>query len=130
MQVAHAAYTTGKQGQSSLGGMTGESMWLNHPQGCMGFRLETKDGVHGLRHDNEPARILCVDRTYPQRCLTAAMGDLRRAHIPPKAYESGNADGDPAIGREEINVVMESGANELVLFTTIPTIRACIRQGS
>ena len=31
-----------------------QTMWLNHPQGCMGFRLETKDGVFVYATDNEP----------------------------------------------------------------------------
>ena len=31
-----------------------QTAWLNHPQGCMGFRLETKDGVFVYATDNEP----------------------------------------------------------------------------
>ena len=31
-----------------------QTAWLNHPQGCMGFRLETKDGVLVYATDNEP----------------------------------------------------------------------------
>ena len=31
-----------------------KTAWLNHPQGCMGFRLETKEGVLVYATDNEP----------------------------------------------------------------------------
>jgi phosphoribosyl 1,2-cyclic phosphodiesterase len=31
-----------------------QTAWLNHPQGCMGFRLETKDGILVYATDNEP----------------------------------------------------------------------------
>ena len=43
-----------EQGRVPLGGVIVEAMWLNHPQGCMGFRLETKDGVLVYATDNEP----------------------------------------------------------------------------
>src|SRR5882724_3327877 len=35
-------------------GVTLQTAWLNHPQGCMGFRLETKDGIFVYATDNEP----------------------------------------------------------------------------
>ena len=38
----------------SLDDMMVQTAWLNHPQGCMGFRLETKDGVFVYATDNEP----------------------------------------------------------------------------
>jgi mRNA degradation ribonuclease J1/J2 len=28
--------------------------WLNHPQGCLGFRLETPSGTVAYATDNEP----------------------------------------------------------------------------
>ena len=31
-----------------------KTAWLNHPQGCMGFRVETKEGVLVYATDNEP----------------------------------------------------------------------------
>ena len=31
-----------------------KTAWLNHPQGCMGFRIETKEGVLVYATDNEP----------------------------------------------------------------------------
>ena len=43
-----------EQSRVQLDGVTVEAMWLNHPQGCMGFRLETKDGVLVYATDNEP----------------------------------------------------------------------------
>src|SRR5690242_4396516 len=41
-------------GTSTLDGVTIQAMWLNHPQGCMGFRLETKKGIFVYATDNEP----------------------------------------------------------------------------
>src|SRR5882757_7787442 len=34
-----------EEGRVQMDGVTVEARWLNHPQGCIGFRLETKDGV-------------------------------------------------------------------------------------
>ena len=31
-----------------------QSMWLNHPQGCLGFRLETDNGIFVYATDTEP----------------------------------------------------------------------------
>ena len=43
-----------EQGRVPLDDVMVEAMWLNHPQGCMGFRLETKEGVLVYATDNEP----------------------------------------------------------------------------
>src|SRR6266436_4006566 len=71
-----------EQGRVPLDDVMVEAMWLNHPQGCMGYRLETKDGVLVYATDNEP-----------------------------------------------VNVVMESGAKELILFHHDPDHDdACVDQ--
>ena len=30
------------------------AQWLNHPQGCLGFRIETPAGIVAYATDNEP----------------------------------------------------------------------------
>ena len=75
-----------------LDDMNVQTMWLNHPQGCMGFRLETKEGTFVYATDNEPgdkvfdknvrklaagADVLIYDAQYLARrirCGTARMG--------------------------------------------------------
>ncbi|MBV9574843.1 MAG: MBL fold metallo-hydrolase, partial [Acidobacteriales bacterium] len=42
-----------QEGQCQLENMKVQSMWLNHPQGCLGFRLETKEGILVYATDNE-----------------------------------------------------------------------------
>jgi len=41
------------EGRVSLDDVTVQAAWLNHPQGCMGFRLESKQGVVVYATDNE-----------------------------------------------------------------------------
>src|SRR5207249_9490387 len=43
-----------EEGQIQLDDVAVQAAWLNHPQGCMGYRLETKDGVFVYATDNEP----------------------------------------------------------------------------
>src|SRR5512135_2799052 len=42
------------EGRTELDGYTMETRWLNHPQGCLGFRLESPDGTLVYATDNEP----------------------------------------------------------------------------
>jgi len=75
-----------------------QSRWLNHPQGCLGFRLETEDKVVVYATDNEPGPPV-FDKNV--RAL-AENADIL-------IY-------DAQYLREAVNIAMESGAKELVLF--------------
>jgi phosphoribosyl 1,2-cyclic phosphodiesterase len=102
------------QGKAQLGEVTFETMWLNHPQGCMGFRLETKNGVLVYATDNEPG-----DPEFDKSVRKLAAGAdvlIYDAQYLPEEYEARKRGWGHSHWREAINVVMESGAKELILF--------------
>jgi len=111
---AHQSFHNLDEGRISLGDVTLQTMWLNHPQGCMGFRLETKDGVMVYATDNEPG-----DPLFDKNLRTLAAGAdvlIYDAQYLPEEYEARRHGWGHSHWREAINVVMESGAKELVLF--------------
>ena len=107
------------------GGISVQAMPLNHPQGCLGFRVESKDGVLVYATDNEPG--------HPQfdkdvRKL-AAGADLLiyDAQYLPDEYLARRQGWGHSHWREGVNIAMESGARELVLFHHDPDHNdACI----
>src|ERR1700688_4141482 len=91
-----------------------QTAWLNHPQGCMGFRLETKDGIFVYATDNEPG-----DAAFDKAVRKLAEGAdvlIYDAQYLPEEYEARRHGWGHSHWREAVNVVMESGAKELVLF--------------
>jgi ribonuclease BN (tRNA processing enzyme) len=101
------------EGRIQLGEVTLQTMWLNHPQGCMGFRLETKQGVMVYATDNEPGDAL-FDKNV-RKLAAGADVLIYDAQYLPEEYEGKRGWGH-SHWREAINVVTESGAKELVLF--------------
>jgi len=96
------------------GGVQIQSSWLNHPQGCMGFRMETKDGVLVYATDNEPG-----DAAFDKSVRQLAEGAdvlIYDAQYLPEEYAAEKRGWGHSHWREAVNVVMESGAQELVLF--------------
>jgi phosphoribosyl 1,2-cyclic phosphodiesterase len=103
-----------EEGRLSLDDMLVQTVWLNHPQGCMGFRLETKDGVFVYATDNEPG-----DPVFDQNVRKLAAGAdvlVYDAQYLPDEYAATRRGWGHSHWREAINVVMESGAKELVLY--------------
>ena len=91
-----------------------QTSWLNHPQGCMGFRMETKDGVLVYATDNEPG-----DAAFDKSVRKLAEGAdvlIYDAQYLPEEYAAEKHGWGHSHWREAVNVVMESGAKELVLF--------------
>ncbi len=102
------------EGRLSLGDVMVQTAWLNHPQGCMGFRLETKSGVFVYATDNEPG-----DPVFDQNVRHLAAGAdvlVYDAQYLPDEYAAGRHGWGHSHWREAVNVVMESGAKELVLY--------------
>jgi phosphoribosyl 1,2-cyclic phosphodiesterase len=90
------------------------SMWLNHPQGCLGFRIETKDGVLVYATDNEPGDLI-----FDQNVRKLAEGAdvlIYDSQYLPEEYAAQKRGWGHSHWREAVNVVMESGAKELILF--------------
>lgn len=103
-----------EQGKVQLGDVTVQTMWLNHPQGCLGFRLETKEGVVVYATDNEPG-----DAEFDKNVRKLAAGAdvlIYDAQYLPEEYEASKRGWGHSHWREAVNVVMESGAKELVLY--------------
>jgi phosphoribosyl 1,2-cyclic phosphodiesterase len=103
-----------EEGRIQLGDVTLQTMWLNHPQGCMGFRLESQDGVMVYATDNEPG-----DPLFDKNVRKLAAGAdvlIYDAQYLPEEYEACRRGWGHSHWREAVNVVMESGAKELVLF--------------
>jgi phosphoribosyl 1,2-cyclic phosphodiesterase len=103
-----------EEGRIQLGDVGMQALWLNHPQGCMGFRLETKEGVVVYATDNEPG-----DAVFDKSVRKLAAGAdvlIYDAQYLPEEYEARRRGWGHSHWREAINIVMESGAKELVLF--------------
>ena len=91
-----------------------KTAWLNHPQGCMGFRIETKEGVLVYATDNEPG-----DAEFDKSVRKLAEGAdilIYDAQYLPEEYEARRHGWGHSHWREAVNVVMESGAKELILY--------------
>jgi len=102
------------EGRISLDDVTVQAAWLNHPQGCMGFRLESKQGVVVYATDNEPG-----DAKFDKSVRKLASGAdvlIYDAQYLPEEYEARKRGWGHSHWREAINIVMESGAKELILF--------------
>jgi phosphoribosyl 1,2-cyclic phosphodiesterase len=116
-----------EEGRISLDEMVVQTMWLNHPQGCMGFRLETKQGVFVYATDNEPG-----DSIFDANVRKLAAGAdvlIYDAQYLPEEYNARRRGWGHSHWREAVNIVMESGAQELVLFHHDPAHDdACIDQ--
>ena len=104
-----------EEGKTQLDdGVSMRAMWLNHPQGCMGFRLETREGTLVYATDNEPG-----DEVFDKNLRKLAEGAdvlIYDAQYLPEEYEARRRGWGHSHWREAVNVVMESGAKELVLF--------------
>jgi len=103
-----------EEGQAQVESATVRAMWLNHPQGCMGFRLETKNGILVYATDNEPG-----DEVFDKNVRKLAEGAdvlIYDSQYLPEEYEARRRGWGHSHWREAINIVMQSGAKELVLF--------------
>jgi len=102
------------QGTMKLDDVTVQALPLNHPQGCTGFRLETKEGVVVYATDNEPG-----DVNFDKNVRKLAAGAdvlIYDAQYLPEEYQAQKRGWGHSHWREAVNVVMESGAKELVLY--------------
>jgi phosphoribosyl 1,2-cyclic phosphodiesterase len=111
---AHQDFYDLEEGSVDLGDVHLQCKWLNHPQGCMGFRLESRDGIFVYATDNEPG-----DATFDKNVRKLAEGAdvlVYDAQYLPEEYEAQRRGWGHSHWREAVNIVMESGAKELVLF--------------
>jgi phosphoribosyl 1,2-cyclic phosphodiesterase len=91
-----------------------QSMWLNHPQGCLGFRIETSEGIIVYATDNEPGHSV-----FDQNVRKLAEGAdvlIYDAQYLPDEYAARRRGWGHSHWREAVDIAMQSGAKELVLF--------------
>jgi phosphoribosyl 1,2-cyclic phosphodiesterase len=91
-----------------------QSMWLNHPQGCLGFRVETDSKVIVYATDNEPGHPV-FDRNVRALAEGADILIYDSQYLPDEYYATKRGWGH-SHWREAVNIVMESGTKELILF--------------
>jgi phosphoribosyl 1,2-cyclic phosphodiesterase len=88
--------------------------WLNHPQGCLGFRIETPAGIVVYATDNEPGDPL-LDNNLRELAADADIF-INDAQFTP-AQLAGNRKGwGHSSWREGVNIAREVNAKTLVLF--------------
>ena len=97
-----------------MGDVKIKTAYLNHPQGCLGFRLETKDGILVYATDNEPG-----DAYFDKGVRKLAEGAdllIYDAQYLPEEYFARRQGWGHSHWREAVDIVMESGAKELILY--------------
>ncbi len=91
-----------------------KTRWLNHPQGCLGFRIETPAGTLVYATDNEPGDA-ALDKNLRELAAGADIF-INDAQFAP-AQLAGNRKGwGHSSWREGVNVAREVNAKTLVLF--------------
>jgi len=103
-----------EEGRIQLDSGSLQASWLNHPQGCMGFRLETRDGVVVYATDNEPGHEL-FDKNVRKLAAGADVLIYDSQYLP-EEYAANRRGWGHSHWQEAINIVMESGAKDLILF--------------
>jgi phosphoribosyl 1,2-cyclic phosphodiesterase len=112
--AAHRQFCNIDEGRIAFDNCTVESMWLNHPQGCLGYRMEAGGKVLVYATDNEPG-----DPVFDKNLRKLAEGAdvlIYDAQYLPEEYATRKQGWGHSHWREAVNVVMESGAKELILF--------------
>ncbi len=114
-----------EEGQMDFDHCTLQTKWLHHPQGCLGFRIETPEGVLVYATDNEPGHDL-FDKNV-RKLAEGADVLIYDAQYLPEEYEATRRGWGHSHWREAVSVAMESGAKQLVLFHHDPDhTDACI----
>jgi len=111
---AHRNFYDMEEGKLAFDDCVIHSKWLNHPQGCLGFRLETDDKVVVYATDNEPGPPL-FDKNVRQLAEGCDVL-IYDAQYLPEQYESEKRGWGHSHWREAVNIAMQSGAKELILF--------------
>jgi len=123
--AAHRGFHEMNEDKIALDDCTVQSMWLNHPQGCLGFRMETSDGVLVYATDNEPGNAV-FDKSVRKLAQDADILIYDSQYLPGE-YHARRRGWGHSHWREAVNVAMESGARELILFHHDPDhTDACI----
>ena len=100
--------------QFEIDGVRIKACWLNHPQGCLGYRLETDAGTIVYATDNEPG-VSKMDETLRELAQGADVY-IHDAQYSPEELASSRKGSGHSSWLEGAKVVRDSGAKNLVLF--------------
>ena len=136
--VNMSAMTAKRKFQEVAGGDTfriGENKvtarWLNHPQGCLGFRIETPAGTVVYATDNEPGDAK-MDASLRELAAGADIF-INDAQFTPEQLATTKKGWGHSSWREGVQVAKEARASTLVLFhhdpdSTDRTVDGILRQ--
>jgi phosphoribosyl 1,2-cyclic phosphodiesterase len=88
--------------------------WLNHPQGCLGFRIETPAGVVVYATDNEPGDPV-LDKSLKELAVGADIF-INDAQFSPEQLATSRKGWGHSSWREGLKIAREVGAKTVVLF--------------
>jgi phosphoribosyl 1,2-cyclic phosphodiesterase len=100
--------------QWEINGTRITARWLNHPQGCLGFRIETSAGVIAYATDNEPGNAE-LDRSLRELARGADIY-VADAQYTPEQLAGVRKGWGHSSWMEGVRVAKECGARNLVLF--------------
>jgi phosphoribosyl 1,2-cyclic phosphodiesterase len=98
----------------SLGDVSVTACWLNHPQGCLGFRFETPDGALVYATDYEPGRRE-FDATLLELCAGADVL-ISDAQFTPEQLAGPRKGWGHSSWLESVRLAKQAGVRQLVLF--------------
>ena len=90
------------------------TQWLHHPQGCLGYRIETEAGTVVYATDNEPG-----DAKLDKNLLELAAGAdifINDAQFSPEQLASSRRGWGHSSWKEGVRIAREAGVKTLVLF--------------
>ena len=88
--------------------------WLNHPQGCLGFRIETAAGILAYATDNEPGDP-ALDLNLRELAADADI-IINDAHFTPAQLVTTRKGWGHSNSKEGVKIAREVNAKTLVLF--------------
>ena len=105
--------------------------WLNHPQGCLGFRIETPAGTVAYATDNEPGNPK-LDESLRELAAAADIF-INDAQFTPEQLASTRIGWGHSSWLEGVKTARQAGAKTLVLFhhdpdSTDRTVDSILRQ--
>lgn len=121
-------YTEVNGGDSlTIHGTRVTARWLNHPQGCLGFRFETPAGIVAYATDNEPG-----NKEFDKNLRELAAGAdvfINDAQYTPEQLDGPRKGWGHSSWREGVNIAKEVGVKNVVLFHHDPDSTDSILDG-
>jgi phosphoribosyl 1,2-cyclic phosphodiesterase len=114
MSAARAFTELAGGDQLTVGDTSITACWLNHPQGCLGFRFDTPDGSVVYATDNEPG-LREFDATLLEFCSGADVL-INDAQFQPEQLAGSRKGWGHSSWEASVRLAKEAGVRQLVLF--------------